>query len=107
MKRYEDLDARGAARPAKARRGHTTIRAPVSHAGSLGRGGGDPQWLYRMLETRRQEMKTIDAKAKGLKAVNSTLKKLLNGQPVAVKNASHLHGLGAGLKHGEVVINGS
>ena len=52
-------------------------------------------------------MKTIDAKAKGLKAVNSTLKKLLNGQPVAVKNASHLHGLGAGLKHGEVVINGS
>ncbi len=52
-------------------------------------------------------MKTIDAKTKGLKAINSTLKKSLNGQPVVVKNASHLHGLGAGLKHGELVVQGN
>ena len=52
-------------------------------------------------------MKTIDAKTKDLKAVNSALKKSLNGQPLAVKNAGHLHGLAAGLKHGELVVQGN
>jgi len=49
-------------------------------------------------------MKTIDAKTKDLKAVNGALKKSLDGQPVAVKNAGHLDGLGAGLKHGELIV---
>ena len=52
-------------------------------------------------------MKTIDAKAKDLKAVNNLLRKSVNGQPVTVKNASHIHGLAAGLKHGQVTVLGS
>ncbi len=49
-------------------------------------------------------MKTIDAKTKDLKGVNSALKETVNGTPVKVKNASHLNGLAAGLKHGEVIV---
>jgi glutamate synthase domain-containing protein 3 len=52
-------------------------------------------------------MKVIDAKSKDLKTTNSLLKKQLNGQPVAVRNARHLHGLAAGLKSGEVVVRGA
>lgn len=52
-------------------------------------------------------MKTIDANAQDLKAVNRALKGSVNGQPVIVKNVSHLHGLAAGLKHGEVVVQGN
>ena len=52
-------------------------------------------------------MKIIDAKNKDLKTVNTKLKESLNGVPVKVKNGSHLHGLAAGLKHGEVVIQGN
>ncbi len=52
-------------------------------------------------------METIDAKVEDLKAVNRHLKDLLNGQPVIVKNVGHLHGLAAGLKHGEVVVQGN
>jgi glutamate synthase domain-containing protein 3 len=48
----------------------------------------------------------IDAKGKDLKTVNKALRDSLNGQPVTIKNAAHLHGLAAGLKHGEVVIKG-
>ena len=51
-------------------------------------------------------MKMIDAKNKDLKVVNTVLKESVNGVPVKVKNVSHLHGLAAGLKHGEVVIQG-
>lgn len=51
-------------------------------------------------------MKTIDAYAKDLKAINGALRASINGEPILVKNASHLHGLAAGLKHGEVVIQG-
>ena len=51
-------------------------------------------------------METIDAKSKELRSINRVLKRSINGQPVAVKNASHLHGLAAGLKHGEVIIKG-
>jgi methylamine---glutamate N-methyltransferase subunit B len=49
-------------------------------------------------------MKIIDAKSKDLKLVNSALKESVNGSPVKVKNASHLNGVGAGFKHGEIVI---
>jgi len=49
-------------------------------------------------------MKTINAKTKDLKALNTALKESVNGAPVIVKNASKLHGIGAGLKHGEVII---
>ena len=51
-------------------------------------------------------MKIIDAKNKDLKAVNTELKGSINGVPVKVKNVSHLHGLAAGLKYGDVVIQG-
>jgi glutamate synthase domain-containing protein 3 len=52
-------------------------------------------------------MKPIDAKMKDLRQTNQAIKESLNGTPVTVKHASHLHGLAAGLKHGEVVIQGS
>lgn len=49
-------------------------------------------------------MKTIDAKIKDLKSLNSALKESVNGTPVKVKNAAHIHGLAAGMKHGEIII---
>jgi methylamine---glutamate N-methyltransferase subunit B len=49
-------------------------------------------------------MKTIDAKTKDLKALNSALRESMNNTPVRVRNASHLHGLGAGMKHGEIIV---
>ena len=52
-------------------------------------------------------MKTIDAKRKELKTVNRALKQSLNGQPVAVKNAGRVHGLAAGLHHGELIVQGT
>jgi glutamate synthase domain-containing protein 3 len=51
-------------------------------------------------------MKVLDAKSKDLKALSKLIKESLNDQPVEVKNGSHLHGLAAGLKHGEVIIQG-
>lgn len=51
-------------------------------------------------------MKTINAKTKDLKTINLAIKENLNGAPVLVKNATHLNGLAAGLKHGEVIIQG-
>ena len=52
-------------------------------------------------------MKTMSVKSKSLKEVNSILRSTLNGDPITLSNASHLHGLAAGLKHGEVIIKGS
>lgn len=52
-------------------------------------------------------MKVIDAKSEELKTFSRLLKESLNGQPVEVTNASHLHGIAAGLKHGEIIIKGS
>lgn len=52
-------------------------------------------------------MNTIDAKKKELKDVNQSIKNSLNGQPVVVKNAVHISGLAAGLKHGEVQVSSS
>lgn len=51
-------------------------------------------------------MTAINAKSKDLRTLSAALKKSLNGQPVEVKNAGHLHGLAAGLKHGEITIQG-
>jgi methylamine---glutamate N-methyltransferase subunit B len=50
--------------------------------------------------------RTINAKTKDLKFTNQAVQEAVNGQPVIVKNADHLNGLAAGLKHGEVVIQG-
>jgi glutamate synthase domain-containing protein 3 len=52
-------------------------------------------------------MKKISAKSKELKEVSQTLKTTLNGNGVAVTNAEKVHGLAAGLKQGEVVIEGN
>jgi glutamate synthase domain-containing protein 3 len=52
-------------------------------------------------------MKTINAKTKDLKALNTALKESVNGTPVTVTNASKLHGVAAGLKHGEIIIDSS
>ncbi len=52
-------------------------------------------------------METINAKSKDLKNVNAALKESLNGDPVSVKNAAHLHGLAAGFDHGQVVVQGN
>lgn len=52
-------------------------------------------------------MKTINAKTKDLKQTNLALRESINGQPVIIKNANHLNGLAAGLKHGEVIIQGN
>jgi glutamate synthase domain-containing protein 3 len=49
-------------------------------------------------------MKTIDARTRDLKALNSALKESIDGTPVRVKNASRIHGLGAGLRDGEIII---
>jgi methylamine---glutamate N-methyltransferase subunit B len=52
-------------------------------------------------------MKVIDAKNRDLKTTNSLVKKIQNSQPIAIRNARHLHGLAAGLKTGEVIVRGS
>lgn len=49
-------------------------------------------------------MNSIDAKNKDLQAINSEIRANLNDHPVKVVNADHLHGLAAGIKHGEVII---
>ena len=51
-------------------------------------------------------MTRIDAKSKDLRVMNSEIKKSVNGVPISVKNVSHLHGLAAGLKHGEIIVQG-
>jgi len=51
-------------------------------------------------------MKIYDAQNNDLKTVNSYLKESLNGKPVPLKNAVHLHGLASGLQHGEVLVQG-
>jgi glutamate synthase domain-containing protein 3 len=51
-------------------------------------------------------MKTINARTKDLKTANSTLRQSINGLPVMIKNTNHLNGLVAGMKHGEIIIEG-
>jgi len=52
-------------------------------------------------------MKNINAKNKDLQTVNREIRDNLNSQPVTVKNAAQLHGLAAGINHGEVIIQGN
>jgi glutamate synthase domain-containing protein 3 len=52
-------------------------------------------------------MKMLDANSKDLRTVSKSIKESLNNQPIEVQNVSHLHGLAAGLKHGEVIIKGN
>ena len=49
-------------------------------------------------------MNAINAKEMDIRQLNSLLRESVNGSPVAVKNASHIHGMAGGLKHGEVVV---
>jgi len=50
-------------------------------------------------------MNSIDAKNKDLQAINREIRDNLNDHPVKVVNADHLHGLAAGIKHGEIIID--
>ena len=52
-------------------------------------------------------MRKISAKGKDLKEINQALRASLNGKEVTIAEADHLHGLAAGLKHGEVLIEGN
>ena len=52
-------------------------------------------------------MDILDAQSKDLKTINKLLKEKLNGKPLTVKNVTKLHGLGAGLKKGELIVEGS
>ncbi len=51
-------------------------------------------------------MTTKDVSLLQLHDVNNYLRSEANGTPLAITNASHLHGLAAGLKHGEVIVDG-
>lgn len=48
----------------------------------------------------------LDVKGKELRAASNQLKEALAKNPIAVKNAAHLHGLCGGLKSGDVTIQG-
>jgi glutamate synthase domain-containing protein 3 len=52
--------------------------------------------------------RVLDAKGKDLRVVSTQLKGMIaaDGKEATVKNASHLHGLCAGLKGGEITIEG-
>jgi glutamate synthase domain-containing protein 3 len=52
-------------------------------------------------------METISAKSKTLKEVNSLLRQSLNGSPVKLSGVDQIHGLAAGLSHGEVLVEGN
>lgn len=52
-------------------------------------------------------MTTKNVKTATLHEVNSYLREKANGTPLSLSDTSHLHGLAAGLKHGEVIIEGN
>ena len=52
-------------------------------------------------------MEILDALSKDLKTINKLLKDSLNGTPLTVKNISKLHGVAAGFKHGELIVEGN
>jgi glutamate synthase domain-containing protein 3 len=52
-------------------------------------------------------MDKINAKGKYLKEVSQALKNSLNGEEVVITNAEKIHGLAAGLKNGEIVLEGN
>ena len=48
----------------------------------------------------------VDVKGLDLKAASAAIRAVSNGEPVTIRNADHLHGLCAGLRAGEVIIEG-
>ncbi len=52
------------------------------------------------------DVQVVDAGGRDLRSVSAQLKEALAIGPVAVKNARHLHGLAAGLKSGELMVEG-
>lgn len=52
-------------------------------------------------------MTTLSVKEKSLQEVNAALRESVNGKPVNISGAEHIHGLAAGFKHGEIVVEGS
>jgi len=52
-------------------------------------------------------MEKINAKGKDLKEINQAIKACINGRRVVISGVSQLHGLAAGLKYGDVLIDGS
>lgn len=52
-------------------------------------------------------MTRIEVKSQTLQEINSYLRDNTNGIPIVLSDASNLHGLGAGLKHGEIIIEGN
>jgi len=51
-------------------------------------------------------MVTRNVNSLSLHEVNTYLRSTANGEPLEVNHADHLHGLAAGMKHGEIIING-
>ncbi len=51
-------------------------------------------------------MKTINAKELNLRDVNTAIKQQINGHRVIVTDAEHIHGVAAGLKVGDILIQG-
>ncbi|TLN28062.1 tributyrin esterase [bacterium] len=51
-------------------------------------------------------MTTKNVSSQSLHEVNTYLRSAANGTPLQLSHAGHLHGLAAGLKHGEVVVEG-
>ena len=49
----------------------------------------------------------IKAKEKDLKSINGVLRKSVNDSPILIQEADHLHGLAAGLKLGEIIVEGT
>ncbi len=52
-------------------------------------------------------VRVVDASGRDLRSVSSELREALSQGPVAVRNASRLHGLAAGHKSGEILIEGA
>jgi len=48
----------------------------------------------------------VDARGLDLKAASAAIRAVSNGEAVTVRNAGHLHGLCAGLRAGEVIVEG-
>lgn len=52
-------------------------------------------------------MATRNVTSLSLHEVNTYLRSTANGAPLKVNHADHLHGLAAGMKHGEIIVTGN
>jgi glutamate synthase domain-containing protein 3 len=48
----------------------------------------------------------VDASKGDLRSISTELKKLIAEEPVTIRNPAHIHGLAAGLKSGELIVEG-